>query len=873
MATLDIVARLQNQASPEAQKLAKDLGEVDKAAEGSNESVGGLGATLQGGLKAGLGVAVAGVGLLATGLGVAVGEAMEAEKIGAALGQTLETAGEKTNITADEVNALAGELSGLSAVEDDTIIAGQNMLIQLGVMSDEVLPRASQAMLDMSIKTGSVESAAGTLGKALGDFDGFTKLERQGIQFSDTQRELIAQFKEAGDMAGYQNVVLDAVAGVMGGQAAAAAQTLSGRVESLKIKFGDVAEAVGERLVPELADAAENAMPGIEAAIDSALPKMEKFAGWLGEVADNASQLGHLQGYRDEVYQLATAHLGAAESGEELAAIFTQLDKDSRGAVGGLLITKEAWHELAAQVAVSADSYEEYEEIVRSNTRTQELAYITTYEQFRAEQALAEQLSVSEQRAEQMERRLGTLSIAQAGHTFLVEATTGAYDYMIDVSIRNENRMEHYGETLGEVDEGQEDVTESARDWAGVLNGIVAGAMENSRDSISTIVGLYGDLEEAGGEWVTSTVNNSGRIATIHGQLMADLDEETKSGYQEILNTAAEGSAEWLAAYQALQGDLTQAQRNELVARIADLQAHSGETISVFTGDAEAVEEIQAQINEQWALIATGHRQMVVDILVQQAEMEGGFNRSIANVMVATGLMTQAEAELQLQTQETDRQIGLLGDAMGETFLEDGAITIQEAGLIEEAIAGVEDGSFTAGQVISAMARDGLGEFISQAGLATIEADRFLQQVLETEGDYQVNIHTNYTQSGEPPPGLGGGAVGGQGAGGGATGGGGNWQTGGFTGYGPVNEIAGVVHRNEYVLNAAAVGRLGLANLEAINAGQPASTGGDTIISIAIDARGSFDPAATEEAGYQGAKRALAEAGVSAELLRRTRGF
>lgn len=48
--------------------------------------------------------------------------------------------------------------------------------------------------------------------------------------------------------------------------------------------------------------------------------------------------------------------------------------------------------------------------------------------------------------------------------------------------------------------------------------------------------------------------------------------------------------------------------------------------------------------------------------------------------------------------------------------------------------------------------------------------------------------------------------------------------------------------------------------------------GAGQAVSITIDARGASDPRAVEDAGYRGARRALQEAGISLDTLRRTRG-
>ena len=54
----------------------------------------------------------------------------------------------------------------------------------------------------------------------------------------------------------------------------------------------------------------------------------------------------------------------------------------------------------------------------------------------------------------------------------------------------------------------------------------------------------------------------------------------------------------------------------------------------------------------------------------------------------------------------------------------------------------------------------------------------------------------------------------------------GGFESGGFTGNGPSNQVAGLVHRGEFVIPAPAVGKIGLSNLEAMRSGAvPASAG------------------------------------------------
>jgi tape measure domain-containing protein len=68
------------------------------------------------------------------------------------------------------------------------------------------------------------------------------------------------------------------------------------------------------------------------------------------------------------------------------------------------------------------------------------------------------------------------------------------------------------------------------------------------------------------------------------------------------------------------------------------------------------------------------------------------------------------------------------------------------------------------------------------------------------------------------------------------------YMSGGYTGNGPVNEVAGQVHRREFVFDAAAVRRIGVNNLEAIRAGTAMS-------------RSAVAPAAPMESSSKGSVR------------------
>nr|BDD45625.1 hypothetical protein 5 [Gammaproteobacteria bacterium] len=76
------------------------------------------------------------------------------------------------------------------------------------------------------------------------------------------------------------------------------------------------------------------------------------------------------------------------------------------------------------------------------------------------------------------------------------------------------------------------------------------------------------------------------------------------------------------------------------------------------------------------------------------------------------------------------------------------------------------------------------------------------------------------------------------------------FSTGGYTGNMGVNDIAGVVHGKEYVLNAAATKRIGVDNLNAMNRG--AGVGNNNVsVNVVVNADGSSDVQANAQMGKQ----------------------
>ena len=82
------------------------------------------------------------------------------------------------------------------------------------------------------------------------------------------------------------------------------------------------------------------------------------------------------------------------------------------------------------------------------------------------------------------------------------------------------------------------------------------------------------------------------------------------------------------------------------------------------------------------------------------------------------------------------------------------------------------------------------------------------------------------------------------------------FQTGSYTGNGGVSDVAGVVHGQEYVLNAAATKRVGVGTLDAINSGANLTAGSNVNITI------------NTPAGYT-AQQTMTSDGITIDIVRK----
>lgn len=213
----------------------RDLDKLDKSAKGAAASTGGLGKTL-----AGLG----GAALAGSFLKAVITNTIEAEKAQAQLAAVLKSTGNAAGLNAAQLNDMASALQSVTTFDDEAITGAQSLLLTFTKIGKDVFPSATEAVLDMSQALGQdLKSSALQLGKALNDpVKGVTALQRVGVSFSESQKDVIKNLVETGKAAEAQKIILAELTTEFGGSARAARNTLGGALEGLKNTFGDLLE-------------------------------------------------------------------------------------------------------------------------------------------------------------------------------------------------------------------------------------------------------------------------------------------------------------------------------------------------------------------------------------------------------------------------------------------------------------------------------------------------------------------------------------------------------------------------------------------------------------------------------------------------------
>lgn len=410
------------------------------------------------------------------GFALAVREAQEAVKATAQTEAVIRSTGGAANVTKKEVEGLAEALSKKTAIDDEVIQSGENMLLTFTKIRNEagegndIFNQATVAITDMSVALGQdMKTSAIQLGKALNDpIAGVTALRRVGVQLTDQQEEQIRKFVEAGDVLSAQKVILSEVMTEFGGSAEKAATPF----DKMVVKMKDLAEKVGMRLIPVLTRLSEVVIKIADAFLS--MPSWaQEFA--LGALAVSAA-VGPMLQFGAAIIRVAGVVPGVAGGLARLLPLLAAHPILAGVAAAGFVA-------LAASMHSGKNIAEQSESTYRRMDSVTKLLSDSTRRATADERAANETRRASKQAIEDQTRALNGWRDAQ---------TAGA-----NASIRIEQAQVAYNQAIQDYGIGSLEARQAEVDWKGSIDQKVVSmqrAGESTQSQIDTLNFLAGTV-------------------------------------------------------------------------------------------------------------------------------------------------------------------------------------------------------------------------------------------------------------------------------------------------------------------------------------------------------------------------------------------
>jgi hypothetical protein len=213
----------------------------------------------------GFGAAVTG-GILALKNIASAGEKFETQML--KLEAQVKVTGGAAGLSAKEINEFARDLGEATLTSAGAVRDAAGILLTFKSVSGSAFKETLSLAQDMAaVGFGSIQSATVQLAKALDDpVRGLTALRRSGVSFTESQKSMIKTLAESNDLMGAQRIILDTLAGQLGGAAVGAAQGFAGVMDTLGERFTRFFEnlASNSGILGSLSTAFKNVSDGIQ---------------------------------------------------------------------------------------------------------------------------------------------------------------------------------------------------------------------------------------------------------------------------------------------------------------------------------------------------------------------------------------------------------------------------------------------------------------------------------------------------------------------------------------------------------------------------------------------------------------------------------
>jgi hypothetical protein len=288
------------------------------------------------------------VGVVITQMRNWVAAARDSNRVAAQTNAVIKSTRSAAGLSAKGFSDLAKSIEKTTAVDDDLIQGGENIIATFTAIHGDVFKKTTQAAVDLAagmnhgqVTAEGLQTASIQLGKALQDpIKGVTALQRIGIKLSDQQKAQIATFVKNGQVAKAQGVILAEVNRQFAGSAAAAVTP----AKRLAQQWGDMQEVLGNLLIPAI-DRGAQILSSILGVVDR---NRKAFGILFGVLGTGATIIGTLivaekvhAAVTDSV-KVATAAWAAVQKGLNLTLGTTTVQSGAAAIAEGELATASA---------------------------------------------------------------------------------------------------------------------------------------------------------------------------------------------------------------------------------------------------------------------------------------------------------------------------------------------------------------------------------------------------------------------------------------------------------------------------------------------------------------------------------------------------
>ena len=169
----------------------------------------------------------------------------------------IKSTGAAAGVTFEQLDEMSDKMSHSFKFTKDQIADMQAQVLTFPAITKATFDGSSQAIIDMATRTHrGLDEIAIMVGKAMQDPErGITALRRVGVNFNDTQTEIIKTMVKTGHTAQAQTAILKELNVEFGGSAAAAAAADVGfrfkkTMEEVQLSLGEVANKIEAYLMP-----------------------------------------------------------------------------------------------------------------------------------------------------------------------------------------------------------------------------------------------------------------------------------------------------------------------------------------------------------------------------------------------------------------------------------------------------------------------------------------------------------------------------------------------------------------------------------------------------------------------------------------------